>query len=252
MLPVVAGAAATKRADPDLCGDAGRWSRRRCRRCSAWRRSAYGVVAAALGARVRLARLAASSACRRATARCAPARRLFAFSMLYLFLLFAVLLVERRRRRAGGMSESVMTDARRRRPPHAEQQLRRRRARSIAIAVALAVLVALFYVVTIVKLGGNVAGPAALMSRPARRSRAREPRPHRRASASVFVAGMVGMSFAAVPLYRIFCQVTGYGGTTQRPTRAPAADARPRSSPSASTPTSATASAGASARSSAR
>ncbi len=29
-------------------------------------------------------------------------------------------------------------------------------------------------------------------------------------------AGMVGMSYAAVPLYRIFCQVTGYGGTTQR------------------------------------
>ena len=39
----------------------------------------------------------------------------------------------------------------------------------------------------------------------------------------VFVAGMVGMSFAAVPLYRIFCQVTGYGGTTQRAERAPAA-----------------------------
>ncbi|MBI1383563.1 MAG: cytochrome c oxidase assembly protein [Rhizobiales bacterium] len=29
-------------------------------------------------------------------------------------------------------------------------------------------------------------------------------------------AGMVGMSFAAVPLYRIFCQVTGYAGTTKR------------------------------------
>ena len=28
-----------------------------------------------------------------------------------------------------------------------------------------------------------------------------------------FVAGMVGMSFAAVPLYRAFCQVTGFGGT---------------------------------------
>jgi cytochrome c oxidase assembly protein subunit 11 len=28
--------------------------------------------------------------------------------------------------------------------------------------------------------------------------------------------GMVGVSFAAVPLYRIFCQATGYGGTTQR------------------------------------
>lgn len=30
------------------------------------------------------------------------------------------------------------------------------------------------------------------------------------------VAGMVGLSFAAVPLYRAFCQATGYGGTTQR------------------------------------
>ncbi|GHB21977.1 cytochrome c oxidase assembly protein CtaG [Pseudovibrio japonicus] len=28
--------------------------------------------------------------------------------------------------------------------------------------------------------------------------------------------GMVGLSFAAVPLYELFCQVTGYGGTTQR------------------------------------
>ncbi len=27
---------------------------------------------------------------------------------------------------------------------------------------------------------------------------------------------MIGASYAAVPLYRIFCQVTGYGGTTQR------------------------------------
>lgn len=30
------------------------------------------------------------------------------------------------------------------------------------------------------------------------------------------VAGMVGMAFAAVPLYDLFCRVTGYGGTTQR------------------------------------
>lgn len=28
--------------------------------------------------------------------------------------------------------------------------------------------------------------------------------------------GMVGLSFAAVPLYRMFCQVTGLAGTTQR------------------------------------
>lgn len=40
------------------------------------------------------------------------------------------------------------------------------------------------------------------------------------ASAGVVVA-MVGLSFASVPLYRIFCQVTGFGGTTQRAERAP-------------------------------
>ncbi len=27
------------------------------------------------------------------------------------------------------------------------------------------------------------------------------------------IGGMVGVSFAAVPLYRVFCQATGYGGT---------------------------------------
>jgi cytochrome c oxidase assembly protein subunit 11 len=35
-------------------------------------------------------------------------------------------------------------------------------------------------------------------------------------SLAALVAGMAGLSFAAVPLYRLFCQVTGYGGTTQR------------------------------------
>lgn len=34
-----------------------------------------------------------------------------------------------------------------------------------------------------------------------------------------FFAGMVGMAYAAVPLYQLFCQVTGYGGTTQRVTQ---------------------------------
>ena len=29
------------------------------------------------------------------------------------------------------------------------------------------------------------------------------------------VGGMLGLSFAAVPLYRVFCAVTGYGGTPQ-------------------------------------
>jgi len=36
------------------------------------------------------------------------------------------------------------------------------------------------------------------------------------------VVGMVGLAFASVPLYRLFCQVTGFGGTTQVATTAPA------------------------------
>ena len=34
--------------------------------------------------------------------------------------------------------------------------------------------------------------------------------------------GMVGLSFAAVPLYDLFCSVTGFGGTTQTADAAPA------------------------------
>ncbi len=37
----------------------------------------------------------------------------------------------------------------------------------------------------------------------------------------VMVAGMVGMSYAAVPLYDWFCRTTGFGGTTQVATAAP-------------------------------
>jgi cytochrome c oxidase assembly protein subunit 11 len=35
------------------------------------------------------------------------------------------------------------------------------------------------------------------------------------------VSGMVGLSFASVPLYRLFCAATGFGGTTQRADAAP-------------------------------
>ena len=35
------------------------------------------------------------------------------------------------------------------------------------------------------------------------------------ALAVLLVAAMVGLAFASVPLYRLFCQVTGFGGTTQ-------------------------------------
>jgi cytochrome c oxidase assembly protein subunit 11 len=32
---------------------------------------------------------------------------------------------------------------------------------------------------------------------------------------------MLGLAYASVPLYRLFCQVTGYGGTTMRADKAP-------------------------------
>jgi cytochrome c oxidase assembly protein subunit 11 len=48
---------------------------------------------------------------------------------------------------------------------------------------------------------------------------------------AMMVAGialaMLGLGYAAVPLYRIFCQTTGFGGTTMRVTEAQAATVRP-------------------------
>jgi cytochrome c oxidase assembly protein subunit 11 len=43
------------------------------------------------------------------------------------------------------------------------------------------------------------------------------------AACAVFVAAMVGMAFAAVPFYQLFCQITGLAGTTQRADAAPEA-----------------------------
>lgn len=41
--------------------------------------------------------------------------------------------------------------------------------------------------------------------------------------AAAIAVAMVGVGFAAVPLYRIFCEVTGFGGTTMRVSEAQAA-----------------------------
>ena len=41
------------------------------------------------------------------------------------------------------------------------------------------------------------------------------------ATLAVVVFAMVGLAFASVPLYRLFCQVTGFGGTTQIASEAP-------------------------------
>ena len=41
--------------------------------------------------------------------------------------------------------------------------------------------------------------------------------------AALFGLAMLALAFAAVPLYRIFCQVTGFGGTTMKADAAPGA-----------------------------
>ena len=57
-------------------------------------------------------------------------------------------------------------------------------------------------------------------------SRPLDTRNRRTAIIALLVAvGMLGLGYAAVPLYRLFCQVTGFGGTTQRATEAQAASA---------------------------
>ena len=38
---------------------------------------------------------------------------------------------------------------------------------------------------------------------------------------SAIVVGMLLLTAASVPLYRVFCQVTGFGGTTERASQAP-------------------------------
>ena len=38
--------------------------------------------------------------------------------------------------------------------------------------------------------------------------------------AGIFIT-MLGLSYASVPLYEIFCRVTGFGGTTQVANNAP-------------------------------
>jgi cytochrome c oxidase assembly protein subunit 11 len=43
--------------------------------------------------------------------------------------------------------------------------------------------------------------------------------------AGLVALAMLGLGFAAVPLYRIFCQVTGFGGTPMRADAAPGAQA---------------------------
>lgn len=50
-----------------------------------------------------------------------------------------------------------------------------------------------------------------------------DPKLRTAALAGLMAVTMVGVGYASVPLYRLFCQVTGFGGTTQRVDEAQAA-----------------------------
>jgi hypothetical protein len=111
------------------------------------------------------------------------------------------------------------------------QQQRARRARSIAIAVSLGVLVVLFYIVTLVKACwcGRCECQLAkypTFERPMSMQKPNLPAARRRDLLVAFICGgvvaaMVGASYAAVPIYSWFCRTTGYGGTTQVAKAAP-------------------------------
>lgn len=55
------------------------------------------------------------------------------------------------------------------------------------------------------------------------------PRRNRRTAFTMaaFALGMLGLGYAAVPLYDLFCRVTGFGGTTMRVSEAQAAVIKP-------------------------
>src|SRR5262249_11229644 len=125
-----------------------------------------------------------------------------------------------RRHRPAAPLHVVMHDAE-------QERKRRQRMRSLAIAWILAALVVLFFIVTIVRLGGHVADrplgfSTGIMTDPANDKSRQQKRHGVVALACVgIVAAMVGLSFASVPLYRLFCQATGYGGVPQRAERTP-------------------------------
>ena len=165
MLPVVAGRRRTRR--QILLYSVAAGAGRRAPWLLGYAGAIYGVTALIAGAALMVA-----LAWRLRVARDgAPTRRpwqLFAFSILYLFALFAVLLVE------GGLAACSAAARREGLVMHmddkperivlTEEQQRSRRARSIAIALALGVLVILFYVVTLVK-GPARAEPSAVTAR---------------------------------------------------------------------------------------
>ena len=151
MLPVVAGHDETRRQiliytlilapvglTPSLFGFAG---------------TLYGAVALACGAMMLMLAWRVYRD-RKGQAAVSAARKLFAFSLLYVFLLFAALLAdyELDPPRVAAMNAPYDEN----RIVLTEEQVRRRRGRSIAIALSLVLFVVLVYAVTVVKLGPAV------------------------------------------------------------------------------------------------
>ena len=114
------------------------------------------------------------------------------------------------------------------------ERLALQRKRSIAIAVSLALLVVLFYVATLVKMGGSgrtgqdahsvrKGSKAMTTERDHNPTDSKAARDNARVAtrAALFACFMLGMAFASVPLYQMFCQVTGFAGTPQRAAKAP-------------------------------
>ena len=83
------------------------------------------------------------------------AKQLFGFSILYLTLLFAVLLAEHSLALAERMADGDRATAAAATDAQPRVQQRSRRLRNIALAVVIGVLVVLFYVMTIAKMGGR-------------------------------------------------------------------------------------------------
>ena len=105
-------------------------------------------------------------------------------------------------------------------PAFSPEDLARRRRRSIAMAVVLVVLIGLFFSPP------WCAWAATLLNGRCDHGAPVQPNANKNRRVAVMAAsvviGMVGLAYASVPLYRLFCQVTGFGGTTQVAASAPA------------------------------
>ena len=168
----------------------------------------YGVCAAVLNGVFIILAAAVFANRAKEPAGMKPEKRLFAFSILYLFVLFAALVVDRwgshdphpedECSAASASARDHGLAARRLRHPAVPDHRREDRAEQVT-AVA--------------QKNARTAGIMALM-----------------------VAGMLALAFASVPLYRMFCELTGFDGTPLRAEKAPGAVAA--RSACASTPTS--------------